>query len=99
MPTADVARRLARSSPGVPIHVVEIDFPVGEAHVGAARRLAMDEACQRLLTLGRTDGIIATTDADTVVAPTWLAAIMRECERGVEAVGGRIPSMRMNEKP
>ena len=34
-----------------------------EAHVGTARRLAMDEACRRLLLVGP-DGLIATTDAD-----------------------------------
>jgi hypothetical protein len=70
--------------------VVEVDLPVGEAHVGSARRLAMDEACRRLLSVGRPRGVIATTDADTLVAPTWLAATLREVEVGAEAVGGRI---------
>ncbi len=50
----------------------------------------MDEACRRLLSIGRPRGVIATTDADTQVAQTWLAATLREIDRGAEAVGGRI---------
>jgi glycosyltransferase involved in cell wall biosynthesis len=88
--TAAVARRMAETYPNVVLHVVEIALPPGEAHVGAARRLAMDEACRRLLRVGRPRGIIATTDADTLVSPTWIAATLREVDLGAEAVGGRI---------
>jgi len=40
--------------------------------------------------LGRRHGIIASTDADTRVAPTWLAHIEAEIAAGADAVGGRI---------
>ncbi|MCA1716279.1 MAG: glycosyltransferase family 2 protein [Actinobacteria bacterium] len=41
---------------------------------GHARRVGMEEAYARLLSLERPTGLIASTDADTVVAPDWLAA-------------------------
>jgi hypothetical protein len=50
----------------------------------------MDEACARLEQVGRPAGIIASTDADTRVASTWLAAIQAEILAGADAVGGRI---------
>jgi hypothetical protein len=88
--TAAIARRLGAGRASLALHVAEVDLPLGEAHVGLARRIAMDEACRRLLAVGRPGGVIATTDADTLVAPTWLAATLREVELGAEAVGGRI---------
>jgi hypothetical protein len=88
--TAAVARRLAERNRAPTLHVVELELPSEQAHVGSARRLGMDEACHRLLSLGQPRGIIATTDADTIVAPTWLAATLHEAAGGAEAVGGRI---------
>ena len=58
----------------------------------------MDEACARLLAHGHRRGAIASTDADTVVTPTWLAAIEMELARGADAVGGRIIA-RGDDKP
>jgi len=54
--------------------------------VGAARRHGMELAC---LLLGD-DGLIATTDADTEVAPDWLAAQLALVAQGADAIGGRI---------
>lgn len=88
--TASIARRLADTYGELVLHVVELELPADEAHVGSARRLGMDEACRRLFVTGRPRGLIATTDADTKVSPTWNAATVRETERGAEAVGGRI---------
>ncbi len=50
----------------------------------------MDAACARLLQVGRPEGLIACTDADTVVAPDWLAAQLRAVSKGARAIGGRI---------
>ncbi len=58
--------------------------------VGRARRLGMDLACERLLHLGREDGLIASTDADSVVAPDWLCVQLELRAAGAEAIGGRI---------
>lgn len=88
--TAAVARRAAAQYSGLALHVVEVNLPPSQAHVGRARRLAMDEACHRLLRAGRPRGVIASTDADTIVAPTWLAATRHAIRAGADAVGGRI---------
>ena len=88
--TADVVRQQARRFSHLVLHVAELCLPTDKAHVGRARRLLMDEACARLEQLGRPAGIIASTDADTLVAPTWLTAIQAEIEVGADAVGGRI---------
>ena len=57
---------------------------------GPARKVGMDAACARLLQVGRPEGLIACTDADTVVAPGWLAAQLRAASKGARAIGGRI---------
>ena len=57
---------------------------------GHARRAGMDAACARLMDLGRPDGLVASTDADTVVANNWLSAQLGAAERGARAIGGRI---------
>ncbi len=88
--TAEEARRFAASRPGLVVHVAEVDLPKSLSHVGTARRMLMDEAGRRLGGLGRGRGLICSTDADSRVAPGWLAATLREVRRGADAVGGMI---------
>lgn len=88
--TARVVRQAARTYPHLVLHVAERTLLPAEAHVGKARRLLMDEAARRLRAVARPGGIIASTDADTRVAPTWLASIAAEVAAGADAVGGRI---------
>lgn len=88
--TAAVARAWGQRHPQLRLHVLETTLPAAEAHVGRARRLLMDEAARRLELVGRPRGIIASTDADTRVAPDWLAALQAEFAAGADAVGGRI---------
>jgi glucosyl-3-phosphoglycerate synthase len=57
---------------------------------GAARRLGMELASARLHSLGRDDGLIASTDADSTVAPDWLAAQLAAVAAGARAIGGRV---------
>jgi glucosyl-3-phosphoglycerate synthase len=57
---------------------------------GHARRVGMEEAYARLVSSGRPDGLIASTDADTVVSPDWLSAQVQAASRGARAIGGRI---------
>jgi len=57
---------------------------------GLARRVGMEAACLRLLHAKGPDGLICSTDADTVVAPDWLAAQLRAVDEGARAIGGRI---------
>ncbi|MDO7885294.1 glycosyltransferase [Hymenobacter cheonanensis] len=88
--TAAAVRQAGRRHPNLIVHVAEVLLPRPQAHVGRARRLLLDEAALRLeSTIGPT-GVLLSTDADTLVASTWLAATLRELEEGAEAVGGRI---------
>ena len=88
--TAGVVRRFAAGEPGLALHVAEVEFPAASAHVGSARSRLMDEACRRLEAIGRPRGAICSTDADTRVAPTWLASILDEIDGGADAVAGEI---------
>ena len=87
--SAQIALDFARSHESV-IHVVEMTVEKNRAHVGWVRKLLMDEACRRLKSIGRESGIIASTDGDTRVADTWIAATMAEIKKGADGVGGRI---------
>lgn len=88
--SAAVARSAPRGDAAPPLHVIEVTLPPGRANVGVARRVAMDAAYARFARSGRLQGVIATTDGDTVAAPTWVAATLHEVADGAEAVGGRI---------
>lgn len=88
--TARAARETGRSFPEHQVHVCEVTFPQEHANIGHARRWLMDCAAERLGGLMHPRRIIASTDADTVVAPDWLAMIAAEIASGAEAVGGRI---------
>jgi hypothetical protein len=72
------------------IRVVEASLPPEAAHAGAARRAAMDLAETWLEEGGEKDGVILTTDADSQVAPSWIAENLAAFEAGAEAVLGRI---------
>ncbi len=88
--TAAIARRAARDSSPPRMHIVEARIEEANAHIGYVRRELMNEAARRLRRAGAGNGFIASTDADTVVSPDWLAANAIELEGGAGAVGGRI---------
>jgi hypothetical protein len=88
--SAIVAQHFAACHPTLALHVVEMTLDDDFAYIGWVRKVLMDEAYRRLKWLGRDRGIIASTDGDTRVSPTWIAAILREIQSGVDAVGGRI---------
>ncbi len=83
------ARRFGDRNPG--FRLVVTDFKLGRehAHIGWARRLAMEESAARSLAHSP-DGILATTDADSRVSPFWLGALLEEFAKGADAVCGRI---------
>ena len=84
--TAERAREVAGAHPQLRLHL--LDGPgLGSGH---ARRAGMEAACERLTGLGRPQGLIASSDADTVVARDWLAAQLDAAERGALAIGGHI---------
>ena len=80
------AREIANAYPRFELYL--LDGPgKGSGH---ARRVGMELASARLLGLERPKGLVASTDADTVAAPDWLAAQLRAVSRGALAIGGRI---------
>jgi glucosyl-3-phosphoglycerate synthase len=84
--TAKRAKKVAGAHPLLRLRL--LDGPgLGSGH---ARRAGMDAACERLTGLGRPEGLIASTDADTVVAHDWLSVQLDAAERGARAIGGRI---------
>ncbi|MDQ6778202.1 MAG: glycosyltransferase family 2 protein, partial [Actinomycetota bacterium] len=72
--------------PAMPLIVLES----GRPGAGHARRVGMDFACERLLAAGRPGGLIASTDADSRVAPDWLSTQLILASEGARAIGGRI---------
>jgi len=88
--SAAVARAFAASQRGFMLHGVEATLPSDQANIGYVRRQLMDQAATRLEAIGRTGAAIVSTDADTRVAPDWLAATWRELDQGRDAVGGGI---------
>jgi cellulose synthase/poly-beta-1,6-N-acetylglucosamine synthase-like glycosyltransferase len=87
--SASLARNLGASW-RLDIRVVEASLPPSAAHAGNARRGAMDIAEAWLVEGGEKDGVILTTDADSQVAPNWIAQNLAAFEAGAEAVLGRI---------
>ena len=73
-----------------PLLVVSETLRAEQANAGGARKLAMDLATNRLARGGHRDGLILTTDADSVVDPTWIDATQRAIDEGADAVAGYI---------
>ncbi len=83
--TLERVRALAGELP-FRIEVREVDLPPAYANAGWARRLAMEAAAD----LVQPEGLILTTDADTLVETDWVAANRREIAAGADAVAGYV---------
>ena len=88
--SATVALTYQQQYPTFPLRIANIQLPAETANIGTVRRLLMDEAYQRLIDIGKPNGIIASTDGDTIVDRQWIYQIIQETNSGCEAVGGRI---------
>lgn len=88
--SAEVALTYQQRYPDFPLRVATVQLPNETANIGTARRLLMNEACQRLIEVGKPNGIIASTDGDTIVDRQWIDQIVQETANGCEVVGGRI---------
>ena len=89
-----IARHFASQHPHFVLHVIAKQLPQSKSNIGWVRKQLMDEAYRRLMLLGYSRGVIASTDGDTQVAPDWIAATLHEIANGADAVGGRIVTNR-----
>jgi hypothetical protein len=78
----------ASSHPELAVEVIDVSFPPAEAHVGSARRLALDTALSICPSVDH--GVLLTTDADAMPAPNWVDANLRHIAEGADLVGGVI---------
>jgi glycosyl transferase family 2 len=85
--TAEVARRLMPDLP-YPLEVLEVSL-VGNATAGGARRRAMQEAAEQFGE-NSANGVLLTTDADSLVAPTWFSDNLFQLNAGADCVAGYI---------
>ena len=90
--SAKVALREAAYHPNLFLDLIKVDFSAEDAHVGSARRLAMERASQISVDPMRT--VLLTTDADSAPTRTWIDANLRAIEAGADIVGGRIRGMK-----
>lgn len=90
--TDDTAAVAAAAIPQVPfpLQVIAAELPPERAHIGHARRDAIDAAFDCLMAAGLGDAIIAGTDADSRVAPGWLAGLIAAFDADIDAVCGAI---------
>lgn len=86
--TAAVARQ-AGSAGTLALRVIETTFPPESAHVGTARRMALDAGVDWLEAEGMPAGALLTTDADARLAPHWVEANLAAL-REAEVVGGAL---------
>jgi glucosyl-3-phosphoglycerate synthase len=93
--TEDRALEIAAKHPYTQLYLLE-----GPGRgAGHARRVGMEEACGRFLYLNRPEGLIASTDADTMVAADWLSVQLEVAARGARAIGGHIELRDDNNLP
>ena len=74
--SAEVLEAGAADHPNLCLEVLEVEFPPPHAHVGWARRVAMERACTKA---GRGD-LLFSTDADAAPAVDWIVRLTR-CQR------------------
>lgn len=72
----------------LPFHLQahSVRLPPGFANAGWARKLGMDAAAK----LAHPEGVILTTDADTMVDEDWVEQNLREIASGLDAVAGYV---------
>lgn len=89
--TADAVRALRDSGAidALALRLMEEHLSGAQAHVGTARRMALDAGADWLDADGHPDGVLLTTDADARLPPDWIGANLRAL-RAADVVGGRL---------
>jgi GT2 family glycosyltransferase len=88
-----IVQRIAQELTRVSLHLIEVQFAPENAHVGSARRLAMDRA----FALAPKNCVLLTTDADAIPRHDWVEANLRAIARGADLVGGHIVGNKQEE--
>ena len=94
--TFEKAKEYSLKYPEFNLNVTSVKLPSKKANIGYVRRILMDEAFTRLSLHGLQNGIIASTDGDTMVDKHWVSNIINEIAMGSDAVGGRILTNTIN---
>src|ERR1700744_2482543 len=71
--SARVVEAMANELARISLCIIAVQFPPALAHVGSARRLAMESG----LTLAPANSVLLTTDADAVPRGDWIDANLR----------------------
>lgn len=88
--TGDAVRAfVSEAGSTLALRLIEIELAPAEAHVGTARRAALDAGAEWLAASGAPDGVLLTTDADARLPPDWIAANLAALQEA-EIVGGRL---------
>ncbi|GGM89907.1 hypothetical protein GCM10010967_23470 [Dyadobacter beijingensis] len=85
-----IARAYQTSYPDFNLHIENIELPAPVAHIGTVRRMLMDAAYERFISIGKPSGVIASTDSDSEVDRYWIYQTLKEIGNGNDVVGGRI---------
>jgi Glycosyl transferase family 2 len=93
--SAATAIRAAARHQKLLLDVIQINFPTSQAHVGSARRLAMERALE--LANDRLRSVLLTTDGDAVPRCDWIENNLRAIDEGAAIVGGHIIGDRTEE--
>ena len=88
-----VVQRSTPDLPGVSLHLIEVQFASENAHVGSARRLAMDRA----FALAPNNSVLLSTDADAIPRQDWVEANLCAIASGADVVGGHIVGNKQEE--
>jgi len=90
-----VLQKAAAGFPALRLHIVDVQLDPDVAHVGTARRLALESA----LALGPVlrETVLITTDADAIPARDWVSANLSAIAAGADLVGGLIVGDREEE--
>ena len=75
--------------PNLTLRIIEATIASPDAHVGTARRRALDAGAAWLDQEGVAEGVLISTDADAVAPADWVMANLRAL-RNAELVGGRL---------
>lgn len=89
--TVPILSAIARegSCANLRLRVVEARIAPPDAHVGTARRMALEAGVVWLRDEGVEDGVLLSTDADAVAPNDWALANLRALD-GADLVGGRL---------